>query len=174
MIFSRTYRPKWRLGFALLAVAGLLSFFATSTRIVFNGTHSLPHNGYLMFAWPKLVHRGGYIAASAPETYRDQFEDLVFVKRVIGLPGDEIRHDRGGICIEDNCFVPLLVEGTPFAPLTSEGVIPEGQYAAFADAPDSLDSRYDTVGLFTEAQIVAAGWPIPIPHWKDIKSWLDG
>ena len=174
MNFSRRHKPKWRLGFGLMALAAVLFFFVSSTRIVLNGSHSLPHNGYVMFTWPLVISRGGYIAAVPPEHYREALADLVMVKRVVGLPGDQIRHEDGALCIRETCFEPMKVGERIFAPLTAEGTIPPDQYAAFADAPDSLDSRYETVGFFSRSQIAAAGWPIPIPHWKDIKSWLDG
>lgn len=173
MIVRAGYRPRWRLGAVLLVLAGLLFFAVTSTRLVMNGSHSLPHNGYLMFSWPLIITRNSYVAAQVPAAYAEDLEGLVFVKRIVGLPGDILRHEDGALCVRTECFPAAQTGGAPFDALTAEGPIPAGFYAAFADAPDSLDSRYASVGLFARADILAAGWPIPIPHWMEVKAWLD-
>lgn len=173
MIIRRGYRPRWRLGAALLVLAGVLFFAVTSTRLVMNGSHSLPHNGYLMFSWPLIIARDSYVAAHVPAAYAEDLEGLVFVKRIVGVPGDILRHENGALCVASECFPVALVNGAPFDALTAEGPIPAGHYAAFADAPDSLDSRYASVGLFAREDIIAAGWPIPIPHWTEVKAWLE-
>jgi hypothetical protein len=46
--------------------------------------------------------------------------------------------------------------------------------AAFGTSPDSLDSRYATVGLFSTESIVAIGVGTDlIPNWKELQAWAD-
>ncbi|MFC3058408.1 S26 family signal peptidase [Paenirhodobacter populi] len=143
-------------------------------RLNINASESLPDHAYLMWAWPKVVWRGAVIAAVPPAAYAQSFEGYYFTKQVVGLPGDRIAHRDGAVCVAGECFSPALRDGRPFAEPLAEGVIPEGMYAAFGSAPNSLDSRYATVGLFSANDIVAVGFGTNlIPHWKEIKAWAD-
>ena len=157
-----------------LAVGLALLYGATCLRVAMNGSQSLPHTGYLMAVWPKVPWNGAYAAFEVPRAYRDQFEGLVFIKQIRGLAGDTITYANNAVCVNGACFELAMKNGRPFAPATATGRIGAGQMAAFASAPDSLDSRYATVGLFKREDLIAVGFPIPIPHWKVLKAWLDG
>lgn len=144
-------------------------------RITLNGTASLPDNAYVMWTWPKRITYGTIISAPTPEVFEEVFGGYYFTKKVVGLPGDEISHSEdGSVCVNNKCFKLVEQDGEPFAPAISEGVIPEGKYAAFGDSEDSLDSRYQIVGLFAKDDIYAVGFGTNIiPHWTDIKAWTE-
>jgi len=141
--------------------------------VVMNGTASLPHNGYFMLRLSNLHPKGSYVAFEAPSIVAQEFKSLSFVKRVVGIEGDEVTVDGGEVCVDGQCrelLDDLAVKG--FSALEA-GIIPEGRIAVFGDAPNSLDSRYAAVGLIAEDKIQAVGLPIPVPNWKVVRSWLD-
>lgn len=166
-----------RRGFMVLGTLFCLSGFwaLNAFRLNINASTSMPDNAYLMWTWPKLVWRGAVIAALPPHAYADRFEGLYFTKRVLGMPGDRISHVDGAVCVNGTCHPPVMRGDAPFAPPLPEGVIPPGMYAAFGISPDSLDSRYATIGLFPRDRIVAVGFGTNlVPNWKDLKAWADG
>ncbi|WP_424753226.1 S26 family signal peptidase [Methylobacterium sp.] len=172
-----TMRGAARWSFMVLgAIVVVLGFWTVHCfRLGLNGSGSLPENAFLLWTWPKVIRPGVVIAADPPEAVRDRFEGVYFMKRVVGVAGDVIRHDAdGAVCVRARCFPPLMVEGRPFAPALPEGVIPEGAVAAFGDSPDSLDSRYAIIGLFPVAQVQAVGFGASfVPHWTVIAKWLN-
>jgi conjugal transfer pilin signal peptidase TrbI len=160
-------------------LAGLLSgvvlsgFYVLSTgSLVLNGTSSLPHTGYVMLRWPIVPLRGSYVAFQAPEAVDSRFQHFPFIKRVVGLPGDEIRTDGTEVCIKDTCrnLLPKLVD-QGLNPLP-DGPITDDHYVVFGDAPESLDSRYALIGTVAKSDILAVGFPVPIPHWTELSTWL--
>ena len=164
-----------------LAVIGVGALFALSgfwalhnLRLTLNGSSSLPDNAFIMWAWPQWIWRGAVIAAEPPAAYRAQFEGFYFTKRVVGLPGDRVTHEGDSVCVGGSCFELAERNGQPFAEPLEEGVIAAGMYAAFGTSPDSLDSRYGTVGLFRAEQIVAVGLGTNlVPHWKELRKWAE-
>ena len=155
-----------------LTLGLVLLYGATCVRITLNGTQSLPHNAYAMVVWPKIVWRGAYGAFEPPKTYHDTFSGLVFVKKIVGRAGDVVQHRDGKVCIAEDCFAPFMMDGAAFDAPLAEGTIGSSQYAAFAQAPDSLDSRYASVGLFHRNDLKAVGVPLPFPHWKELSVWI--
>lgn len=160
------------LGVAVVGVAVSYAVLGLGS-VVMNGTTSLPHNGYFMLRISKVHPKGSYVAFEAPSVVADEFKSLSFVKRVVGIEGDLIAVEDDEVCVDGQCRVlldALTIKG--FEPLGA-GNVPEGHVAVFGDAPNSLDSRYAVVGLIAEDQIQAVGWPIPVPNWKVVRSWLD-
>jgi len=92
-------------------------------------------------------------------------DQTVLIKRVIGLPGEEIEARGGHVYIDGDLLVePYLPKGTytsSFGPL----VVPKGDVFVMGDnRGDSLDSRY--FGPIPERTIVGrAGWRI-WPFWR--------
>ena len=161
-------------------LAGLLTgfvisgFYALSAgRLVLNGTNSLPHTGYVMVSWPIVPLKGSFIAFAAPEAVDTRFQQFPFIKRVVGLPGDEIRTRGKEVCIDDTCrtLLPKLAE-KGLAPL-ADGSVREDQYVVFGDTADSLDSRYALIGTVAREDILAVGYPVPIPHWTELSAWVN-
>ena len=158
---------------AFLGISAVIYFLLAFSMIVMNGTTSLPHSGYFMLRWPKLPIVGSYIAFDAPDVVAEEFRALSFVKRVAGVPGDIVTVEGSTVCVRDECrdLLPSL-QARGYDPIAS-GTIAEGQYVVFGDADNSLDSRYAIIGSVSHGQIQAVGGPIPIPHWKEIRTWLD-
>lgn len=157
----------------LLGSLVLIGFYVLSCgRLVLNGTNSLPHAGYFMVRWPILPLRGSYVAFRAPEAVDTRFQSFPFVKRIVGLPGDLITSMGEEVCVEGSCrtLLPKLVDHG-FAPL-SEGILGKDHYVVFGDAPDSLDSRYALIGTVAKSNILAVGYPVPIPHWTEWHAWF--
>lgn len=151
-------------GFALLA----------NGAIVLNGSDSLPHNAYYMLKAPLIVARGTYVAFDPPAIVAEKFEELTFVKRVVGRPGDLVVTENNQVCVGAECrdlHEDALSAG--YLPLES-GIIPDNEYVVFGDSPDSLDSRYRAIGTIKRAKITAAGLPLAFPHWKKVQQWLGG
>ena len=99
---------------------------------------------------------------------------MYFVKEVHGLAGDIIQHSLvDEICLQDECYGLLENRLEILRKPVGAGEIPEGKFAAFGTANNSLDSRYDVIGLFSRENVVAVGVPLRIPHWKEIKAWLE-
>lgn len=165
--------PNPKLGAILTGVCAVLFYGATAPRLVLNGTDSLPHTGYFMLAYPKVLWTGAYVAVTPPEALADQFHpDAKFVKRLVGQGGDRVASSGAEVCIETTfrALDPNL-DAQVFRPLAS-GPIPEGQIAIFGDSADSLDSRYALIGLFDRQEVAAVGWPINIPHWTRLARWF--
>lgn len=151
---------------------GILFFLAANTSVVLNGTSSLPHNGYLMLRQPLILSHGAYVAFDAPEVVKSQFEGVSFVKRIVGRPGDVVSSTSEQVCVNGECRVlqeELVAKGLQPLP---NGVIASDEYVVFGDSEDSLDSRYQIIGTVKKSHIQAVGWPINIPHWRDIRNWL--
>lgn len=174
---KRQTRPplrKWQRRLLLCGVTlALLTFYALSAvTVVINGTTSLPHTGYVMVTWPQIIREGVYVAFEAPDDFAEAFEDLVFVKRVVGLPGDAVEGTSTRVCVKDECraLQPEMIAAGYIA--LKPHVIPPGKVVAFGEAGDSLDSRYAAFGDVDARNIVAVGYPIKLPHWKELGSWL--
>ncbi|MDG1736561.1 MAG: S26 family signal peptidase [Paracoccaceae bacterium] len=156
----------------LLGAFVLIGFYALSAgRLVLNGTRSLPHTGYLMVSWPILPLRGSYVAFPSPHAVDARFQDFPFVKQIVGLPGDMIISSDAQVCVAGTCrtLLPKLAE-KGLKPL-SEGVVEADELVVFGDAPDSLDSRYALIGTVARSDILAVGYPVPIPHWTEWNAW---
>ena len=140
--------------------------------VVLNGTKSLPQSGFFMVRWPKVIIPGSYVAFTPPEGVKEEYQQFVFVKRIAGVTGDRFESGEGSVCINGTCreLLPELLSHGFLPPQSEE--IATGHFAAFGDSADSLDSRYGLIGQIPKESVVAVGFPIPIPHWKDIRSWL--
>ena len=154
-----------------LGVAGV--FYVTSFgQLVLNGTQSLPHTAYFMVTWPKTIAHGSYVTFAPPAALRDAFDGTKFVKRVHGLPGDVIEKENLSVCVLRDCrILKASVVARGDGAIVND-VVPEHHVLVFGDSQDSLDSRYEIVGPVPVAAIEAVGWPLRIPHWKEIAAWL--
>ncbi len=172
-----TLRQTARLMTIALGSAVIMAGFWTlySVRIALNGTASLPDNAYVMWTWPKRISHGTIISVPTPPMFESAFGGYHFTKQVYGMPGDLITHSQdGSVCVNQSCFPLYHDEGKPFAPALQEGVIPSGMFAAFGTSEDSLDSRYEIVGLFARDEIYAVGFGTNlIPHWTVIRDWAE-
>lgn len=83
----------------------------------------------------------------------------LFGKRVLGLPGDVVRHEATSVLINGHPVGTRLARTRLGLALTPgpEGVIPRDCYYVGSDHPRGLDSRYAEVGLACRGHIVGSG-----------------
>ncbi|WP_299751888.1 S26 family signal peptidase [uncultured Tateyamaria sp.] len=137
--------------------------------IVLNASRSLEEPAYLMYERPVLLSYGVVVSAQMPDVLHSHFGEYQFVKRIGGMPGDEITLDAdGNPCVNDICYPLWVKDDAPIAPVVTAGIIPPDHYAVFGTAPDSLDSRYDIIGLISKDRLIGRGWPLPfMADWRE-------
>ena len=162
-------------GFGIFAISfGCSAMFTLSQAdLIINATDSLRSSAFLVYEWPLVKRRGAVIAADMPPLLAKDYGEHSYVKVIRGIPGDEISVNLAGeTCVAGYC-APLMVEnGKPWSPAIAVGVIPDGHYAVFGTAADSLDSRYGIIGLIPDHTIRATGFAIPFPEWEALVGWL--
>ncbi|WP_052248835.1 S26 family signal peptidase [Leisingera sp. ANG-Vp] len=163
-------RSKLLLILPAIVVAAAGYYTLACGRLVVNATSSLKGNAYAMVTWPLILRPGAIVAVEMPEVLKGKLSghELYLTKRIAGVAGDPVQRLGNSICINDTCVEGQLKDGAPVAPLWDGEVVPEGTIAVFGDSPDSLDSRYAVIGPRPVAEVVAAGFEIPFPHWTEI------
>ena len=156
-------------GWCLLVFGGLCIFLLDRVDIVMNASTSLEDPAYLMLEHPVVLTKGAVIAAKMPDPLKAKYDGFHYVKVIRGLPGDEVTLDgAGNPCIEDfECFPLFRENGEPIAPAIKPGVIPADHFAVFGTSADSLDSRYDAIGLVHKDDLIGRGIALPwVPDWR--------
>ncbi|MEN1759796.1 signal peptidase I [Anoxynatronum sibiricum] len=141
-----------------LVIALIITTFVKPT-IVKNHSmsHTLEENDFLMIN--RLLYRrsepndGDIIVFRSPLTTATGQEKLL-IKRIIGLPGDEIVISEGQVYINGNPLEePYLEDGYTLGDISM--VVPEGKLFVMGDnRNNSLDSRDQMLGLVDEDDIV--------------------
>ena len=156
----------WLLCATVVALAIIICFFD----VVWNETSSIDRNGFLVSKWIKTPWRGAYVAFDIPP----ELDEIcpfceVMVKRVIGLPGDEISYFPNAIEVGGQRF-ELSPEAQEFglSPASIGAVVPPGHVLAFGDTPGSIDSRYSSVGA-VPLKDAALGFSAPLPSQKSLR-----
>ncbi|GAB6108995.1 signal peptidase I [Fusibacter bizertensis] len=76
------------------------------------------------------------------------------IKRIVGLPGDEIRIENGLVYVNGEVLVEPYIIAPDFDQLETI-VVPDGKYFVMGDnRSNSLDSRSSLVGLIDEKEII--------------------
>ena len=163
-------RSKLTLILPVLAVTAAGYYGLACGRLVVNATGSLKGNAYAMVTWPLILRPGAIVAVEMPEILEGKFggHELYLTKRIAGVAGDPVRRSGNSLCINGTCVEGQLKNGALVAPLWQGDAVPDGMIAVFGDSPDSLDSRYAVIGPRPVAEVVAAGFEIPFPHWTDL------
>lgn len=123
-----------------VAMAGLGYRFTESTTASLSG-HLYVHKQGAPFKKGDLVAFRWPGGATYPR-------GTVFIKRVVGVPGDAVRRDGSDFWVGSyhvGRAKPVSKAGVPLEP-AGGGVIPEGHYFVATEHPDSLDSRYALTG----------------------------
>ena len=100
--------------------------------------------------------RGDIIIFQSELPNEDTGKNKLLIKRVIGLPGDEIGITDGHLYINGEEYIEDYIKGgyTPALDMPRDGetiTVPEDSYFCMGDnRPDSLDSRRSSVGFVSK------------------------
>ena len=155
-----------RYGLAALGSAGLLSLagwaWAQDHSIYWNESHSLP--GYVYYSAPDMgLALGQEVAFHPPRSplvvaHFGQ-HPVVFIKKMLGRPGEVIRRDANGTVTINGRFVGQIKPRTHWGEVLLPGpigTIPQGCLYAGSTWPDGFDSRYAAVGLVCQERLIGA------------------
>lgn len=142
--------------FLIIAMAWGLT---TQVGYAVNATHSLPQTLFVVHQ-KALPKRNQHISFTASE--QSKFPGRNLTKIVKGVPGDEVTVQGQAIFINGNYIATaktLSQDGQPLAPIR-QGTIPKAHYFVWTPHKDSYDSRYQSLGLIHEKDIVGVAYPV--------------
>lgn len=174
-IRPRNVRPGWLCG----AFALVLGLSAAAWSL--HSRYLLGINATFSMLEPALfvVDRRGWGPGEGPQ--RGQYVALrwkgggpwpagaIFVKRVVGIPADEVTVVDRVVLINGEPIAyakPNARNGEPLEPIAPQR-IPDGHYYLHNDGPDSLDSRYALAGLLPQSSLMGS-----VAVWKFSKNGL--
>lgn len=153
-----------------ILLAGVVLFFIRPTVVKQSSMeNTLIEDDYVImykraYAGDKTPQRGDIVI------FRDPEEDRLLIKRVIGLPGDEIRIEDEQLYLNGEAYEEdYLKDGvTPSCDVPEEGgsvTVPADRYYCMGDnRVVSIDSRYASIGFVSEEQIAGKAvlrlWPL--------------
>jgi signal peptidase I len=127
-------------------------WLTTYTQLLEVASESLEGVRYLIVLKSSSIKRGDIVSIQGHKP--EYVGQLLFTKRVIGLPGDHVIRNKTQLTIkaQNGSFsmsLPLLTKTKEEEPLTplSLNVIPKGTYFVIGDHLRSFDSRYEEFGL---------------------------
>lgn len=135
----------------------------SQTRLMECLSNSLNNVHYVLFLKSKTIKRGDIVAIQGHrEDHVGALKKWPYSKRVLGIPGDYIVYNKGGIAVvpQESYRLPLLSKtskGKPLTPLDTN-IIPEGYLFVAGDNPQSFDSRYEQFGLVPLEKIWGRAW----------------
>lgn len=96
---------------------------------------------------------------------KDEAENKLLIKRVIGLPGEEIQLQNGKVYINSKELEPDYTSFPTFALTQEAWTLPQGEYFVLGDNREhSRDSRSGDVGLVQRKNIIGKAvfriWPL--------------
>lgn len=133
-----------------------LLWFIQHYRIAGNETDSLPDRLFLVERGQYPVARGDKLAFHVGDRIRHYPVGMVFIKPVVGMPGDRITWQGDSVYVAGQAIgkaKPRNRFGESMT-RTAAGVIPVGHYFVATPHPDSYDSRYTDIGLVSDSQIM--------------------
>lgn len=161
---NKTYfnRPYF---LAFILILSLLIYLAQFLPYKFgiNETDSLPQKIFLIKKGA-LPQRGDYAVFNKPNKWYKKD----FVKKIIGVSGDEIKelNNHISILINENHQIidagfakEFSLHGEKLTHIQA-GIILADYYFAHAPHKDSLDSRYTDIGLISKTEIIGVATPI--------------
>jgi conjugal transfer pilin signal peptidase TrbI len=156
-------RPLLLTGLVLLPLAWApLDAFGSDHAFLINTSPSLPNWAFWLNRKAPIA-RGSLVFFEPPpsrlvETHFGNSPQM-FGKRVLGMPGDLVRHEGSKVFINGRWVATRLPVTRLGVPLTKgpEGTIPEGCYYVGTDHPRGLDSRYEAIGFVCRPRILGSG-----------------
>lgn len=166
--------PRKVMGYTLILGGVATLHVMDQVDIVLNASASLPDNAYVMWEQPVFLNHGTIVGAQMPDVLAEKFGDHLYVKRIGGMPGDEITIAADGTaCVNGACYEPVMRGGVNLLDPVKAQIIPADHYALFGASETSLDSRYDAIGLVPKEDLKGRGWPMPwLPEWKVLAEWF--
>ncbi len=124
-------------------------------RLGINGTDSLPGVLYLVLKTEVPTTRGDLVAFYPPEN-RFYPREMFFIKKAMGMPGDEVTRKGRDFYINGGYVATAKTRSRSGKPLRPgpAGVIPDGHYFVWTPHPDSYDSRYEDIGWISKDRII--------------------
>lgn len=166
LLSNRHLRQYVMLIFGLLLVLGCVYFGAGHYyRLVFNTTDSLPGRVFLVTKGV-MPERGDVAAFFTPEHHlllsdeKAAWPKKQFLKTVFGVPGDEIAIQSSWVFVNQHFLgqvLPHSSNGQTLYPIES-GIIPAKHYFMGTYHERSYDSRYQSIGLVAEDQIIGRAY----------------
>ena len=128
--------------------------------VTLNMSHSLPGTLY-------VIHRGSGFLRNDLTAYRwhggaGYPRGTIFIKQVVGLPGDRVRRVDRVVWVNDRAIgiaKPTSKAGWSLLPAVG-GVIAPDDYFMATPSPDSLDSRYALCGNIPLTDIIGKVYEI--------------
>jgi signal peptidase I len=104
-------------------------------------------------------HRGDIVV------FKDESENKLLIKRIIGLPGETVEIKNGQVHINGEMISPEYTEAETSSFGQNVWEVPEGHYFVMGDnRPHSRDSRTDSVGFVDRNNIMGKAifriWPM--------------
>lgn len=83
----------------------------------------------------------------------------IFGKRILGMPGDAVRHEGKDVFINEKLIARTKPKTRKGVPLTKgpEGIIPDGCYYVGTTHKHGFDSRYGEIGFICAPRIIGTG-----------------
>nr|WP_255555665.1 signal peptidase I [Enterovibrio paralichthyis] len=138
-----------------------LAAFTSKYRIDFLSSESLPYRMALTDIHQRSFQVGELVKFKVPDDNK-WAAGRKLTKIVRGLPGDVVSVKDRNIYINDELVgraKELTYFGEPLFPIEPT-TIPDGYFFAFGTHPDSYDSRYFSMGLINETNILGGSIPL--------------
>lgn len=150
-----------RAAIALLILGSTL--WAMSPWLVFsvNVTNSLP--GTLFLIHKKAPFQKNDLIAYAWHQSQVYAKDSVFIKKVVGMPGDQVKVTGREVWVNDTYIghaLPRITNNTTLLEVTRPGTIMANEYFVAAPHPRSLDSRYALSGNIKHSSVIGKVYAI--------------
>lgn len=161
---SLNYYIVLSISLLILAFAYLAPF-----KIALNLSESLPQK-YFLIIKGKLPEKGEY--ACFKNKNSNQFYSHPFIKQVIGVSNDEIKQINNNYWIASSQY-PFITPAGLAKEYSLKGerliknstrIIPPNHYYVYASHKDSLDSRYQEIGLIHKSHIIGKAIPLTLTH----------